>query len=101
MSERFLMTLPREFFVLYCKIVEHTSRKSRDLLQTREFTSGDKVTHSCFCRDSLQCSCMRTVARLFFRVSSTCALREGLLLFWTVCLKTFHLGTVCVCLGWS
>ena len=27
-------------------------------------------------------------------------LREGFL-FWTLCLKTFHLGTVCVCLAWS
>ena len=37
--------LPRECFVLYCKTVEHRSGKSRDLLQTKEFTSGDNVTH--------------------------------------------------------
>ena len=71
------MMLPRECFVLYCKTVEHRSRKSRDLLQTREFTSGDKVTHFCFCRDSFQCSCMRTVARLFLRVSSISAHAQG------------------------
>ena len=41
MSERVFMTLPRECFVLYCKTVEHRSRKSRDLLQTGEFTSDD------------------------------------------------------------
>ena len=28
-------------------------------------------------------------------------LKEGIFLFWTVCLKTFHLGTVCVCLAWT
>ena len=45
--------------------------KSRDLLQTGEFTSGDKVTHFCFCCDSFQCSRMPcTVAHLFFLVSS-------------------------------
>ena len=54
MSERVFMTLPRESFVVYCKTVEHRSRMSRDLLQTGEFTSGDKVTHFCFCRDSIQ-----------------------------------------------
>ena len=48
MSERVFMTLPRECFVLYCKTVEHRSRKSRDLLQTGEFTSDDKVTHLVF-----------------------------------------------------
>ena len=69
MSERVFMMLPRECFVLYWKTVEYRSRKSRDLLRTGEFTSGDKVTHFCFCRDSFQCSCMRTVARLFLRVS--------------------------------
>ena len=37
------MMLPRECFVLCCKTVGHRSRKSRDLLQTGEFTSGDKV----------------------------------------------------------
>ena len=73
MSERVFMMLPRECFVLYCKTVQHRSRKSRNLLQTGEFTSGDNVTHFCFCRDSFQCSCMRTVARLFLRVSSISA----------------------------
>ena len=59
---------------MYCKTVEHRPRKSRDLLQTREITScDDKVTHFCFCRNSFQCSCMRTVARLFLRVSSISA----------------------------
>ena len=48
MSERVVMTLPRECFVLHCKTVEHRSGKSRDLLQTGEFTSGGKVTHFCF-----------------------------------------------------
>ena len=52
MSERVFVTLPRECFVLYCKTVEHRSRKSGDLLQTGELTSSDKVTHFCFCRDS-------------------------------------------------
>ena len=44
MLESVFLMLPRECFVLYCKTVEHRSRKSRDLLQTGEFTSGDKVT---------------------------------------------------------
>ena len=48
MSERVFMMLPRECFVLYCKTLEHRSRKSRDPSQTGEFTSGDKVTHFCF-----------------------------------------------------
>ena len=48
MSERVFMTLPRECFVLCCKTVELRSRKSRDLLQTGKFTSGDKVTHFVF-----------------------------------------------------
>ena len=49
-SERVFMMLPRESLVfLSCKTVEHRSRKSRDLLQTGEFTV------------SFQCSCMRTV----------------------------------------
>ena len=55
-----------------------------------------------FCRDSFQCSGMRTVARLFLRVSSISALgsrRDRS--FWMLCLKTFHHGTVCVCLAWS
>ena len=60
-----------------CKTVEQRSWKSRDLLQTGEFTSGDKVTHFCFYLDSFQCSCMRTVARLFLRVSSISAHGEG------------------------
>ena len=51
MSERVFVMLPRECFLLYRKTVEHRSRKFRDLLQTREFTSGVKVTHF-FCRDS-------------------------------------------------
>ena len=99
----FFMTLPRECFVLYCKTIEHRSRKSRDLLQTREFTSGDKVTHFLFCRDSFQCSCMRTVVRLFLHVSSISAYGSGrdYSCCWTACLITFHLGTVCVCLTWS
>ena len=58
---------------LYCKTVEHRSRKSRDLLQTGEFT----VTHLCFCCDNFQCSCMRTVVRLFLRVSSISAHGSG------------------------
>ena len=99
---RVFMMLPRERFVLYWKTVEHRFRKSRDFLQTGEFTSGDKLTHFCVCCDSFQCSCMRTVAHLFLRVLSisNARLREGFL-FWTMCLKTFHLGTVCVCLAWS
>ena len=52
MSEHVFETLPCECFVLHCKTVEHRSRKSRDLLQTGEFTSGDKVTRFCFCRDN-------------------------------------------------
>ena len=48
MTDRVFMMLPRECFVLYCNTVEHRSGKSRDLLQTREFTSGDKVSHVCF-----------------------------------------------------
>ena len=54
MSERVFMMLPHECFVLYCKTVEHRSRKSRDLLHTGEFTPADKATHFCFCRDSFQ-----------------------------------------------
>ena len=69
MSERVFMMLPHECFFLYCKTVEHRSGKSRDLLQTREFT----VTHLCFCCESFQCSCKRTVARLFLRVASISA----------------------------
>ena len=50
--------------------------KSGDLLQTGEFTSGDKVTH--FCCDSFQCSRMScTVAHLFLLVSSISAHRSG------------------------
>ena len=30
-----------------------------------------------------------------------CARLRAGFLFWTSCLKTFHLGTVCVCLAWS
>ena len=80
-------------------------------------------SHIFFCRDSVQCSCRRAVARLFFRASSISARGSGggegeggggeeervILLdvvsenissfFWTLCLKTFHLGTVCVCLA--
>ena len=82
----FFMTLPRECFVLYCWTVEHRSRKSGDLLQTGEFTSGDKVTHFCFCSDSFQCSCMRTIAHLFLRVSSISAHGSGRD-FLTLCLK--------------
>ena len=53
-------------------------------------------SHILVCRDSFQRSCMRTVAR-----SSTSAHGSGRdLSFWTLCLKTFHLGTVCVCLAW-
>ena len=48
MTDRFFMMLPRECFVLNCKTVERRSGKSRDLLQTREVTSGDKVSHVCF-----------------------------------------------------
>ena len=77
MTERVCMMLPSECFVLYCKTVEDRSRKSGDLLQTREFTSGEKVTHLCFYRDSFQCSCMRTVAHLFLRVSSISAHGSG------------------------
>ena len=44
-TEWVFMMLPRACFVLYRKTVEHRSGKSRDLLQTGEFTSGDKVTH--------------------------------------------------------
>ena len=73
----FFMKLPRGCFVLHCKTVEHRSRKSRDLLQTGKFTSGDKITHFCFCRDSFQCCCMRTVAHLFLRVSSISAHGSG------------------------
>ena len=52
--------------------------KSRDLLQTGKFTSGDKVTHFCFCCDSLQCSRMPcTVAHLFLLVSSISAHGSG------------------------
>ena len=54
-------------------IAEHRSGKSIDFLQTGEFT----VTLLCFCRDSFQCSCMRIVARLFFRVSSISAHGSG------------------------
>ena len=101
MTEHVVVALPRECFVFYRKTVEHRSGKSRDLLQTGEFTSGDKVTHFCFCRDSFQCSCMRTFARLFLRVSSISARGSGraLSFFWALCLKTFHLSTVCVALG--
>ena len=77
MSERVFMMLPRECFLLNCKTVEHRSGKSGVLLQKGEFTSGDKVTHFCFCRDSFQCSCMCTVARLFLRVSSISAHGSG------------------------
>ena len=77
MSERVFMTSPRGCFVLYCRTVEHRSRKSKDLLQPGEVTSGDKVTHFCFCRVSFQCSCMRTVAHLFLRVSSISAHGSG------------------------
>ena len=69
--------LPRECFVVYCKTVKHRSGKSRDLLQTDEFTSGDKVTHFCFYRDGFQKSFIRTVARLFLRVSSISAHGSG------------------------
>ena len=45
---------------------------------------------------------MRTVAHLFLRVSSISAHGSGKdSYFWTLCLDTFHLGTVCVCLAWS
>ena len=30
-----------------------------------------------------------------------CARLRECSFFWTLCLKTFHLGTVCVCLAWS
>ena len=76
-SERFFMTLARKCFVLCCKTVEDRYRKSRDLLQTGEFTSGDKVTQVCFCRDSFQFGCMRIVAHLFLRVSSMSAHGSG------------------------
>ena len=56
-------------YVLNCKTVEHRSGKSRDLLQTKEFTI------------SFQCSCMRTVAHLFLRVSSISAHGSGRILF--------------------
>ena len=55
-------------------------------------------SHVFVCRDSFQCSCMRTVAR-----SSISAHGSGwaLSFFGTLRLKTFHLGMVCVCLAWS
>ena len=79
-------------FFLSCKTVEHRSRKSRDLLQRGEFTV------------SFQCSCMRTVhVCSFVSHSSISAHGSGwaLSFFWTLSLKTFHLGTVCVSLAWS
>ena len=91
-SERVFMVLPRESLVFSCKTVEHRSRKSRDLLQTGEITV------------SFQCNCMRTVHVCSF-VSRSSISPHGsgwaLSFFWTLCLKTFHLGTVCVCLAWS
>ena len=45
------------------------------------------ITHLCFCCDSFQCSCMRTVARLFLRVSSISARRSGRDLPFGLCLK--------------
>ena len=38
-------------------------------ISCRQENSWSRI--SVFCRDSFQCSCMRTVARLFLRVSST------------------------------
>ena len=45
----------------------------------------------------VNCAC------LFLRVSliHLCASGWASSFFWTLCLKTFHLGTLCVCLAWS
>ena len=81
----FFMTLPRECFVLCCKTVERKSRKSGDLLQTREFTSGDKVTHFCFLVTALgvvACVLLHTCS-FVSRIHVSARLREGFL-FWTL-----------------
>ena len=75
------------FLFLSGKTVEHRSGMSGDLLQTGEFTV------------SFQCSCMRTVhvCSFVFHPSLRTAQGGHFLSFWTLCLKTFHLGTV----AWS
>ena len=87
MSESVFMTL-RECFVLYCKTVEHRSRKSGDLLQTGEFTSGDKVTHFCFVVTAFSVvACVLLHAGSFVSHPSLRTAQGGSFLFWTLCLK--------------
>ena len=56
----FFLMLPRECFVLYCKTVEHRSRKSRDLLQTCENGKPRKTGACALCTVDDTC-CFLTI----------------------------------------
>ena len=46
-------------------------------------------------------ACVLLHACCFVSHPSLCTAQGRIIIFWTLCLKTFHLGTVGVCLAWS
>ena len=94
-SERVFMVLPRESLV-FC-----FARQLNTDLESLEISCRQENSQSAF--SVVACALCTFVLSCFTHPSLRTAQAVHYLSFgrWTLCLKTFHLGTVCVSLAWS